>query len=54
MGNDYGISDKYICNFKTVTNCYRYSEQAFGSANYPKPFSCAFGFTITQNTLCQV
>lgn len=58
LGNDQGISDKFICNFKQPANCFSYmhvisGDLAFVSANYVKPFSCFLGFNITQNTLCQ-
>lgn len=58
LGNDQGISDKYICNFKHPANCFSYmrvisGDLALVSANYLKPFSCCFGFNITQSTLCQ-
>lgn len=57
-GNDQKISDKYICNFKPPSNCFGcmpviYEDLAFVSPKYLKPFSCVFGFNITQNTFCQ-
>lgn len=58
LGNDQGISDKCICNFKPPVNSFGCTliqgDLTFVSPNYLKPFSCVFGFNITRNTLCQL